>query len=163
MKEYAILLFRRYIIDMIGMCTVREICLIKRVSLLQRIASSGWCLNCQMLLTLILLIIQEWKILAQTPSFIECFGSHNWKIVPRLLLLGPSWTTRPLRVPCNVRLVLLLNSSDLMHIHLSVIYMMEGGTRKSQTFRETSSTNECLTVMLLTLLISCFGFFFHII
>ena len=48
-----------------------------------------------------------------------------------------------------------------MHIHLSVIYMMEGGTRKSQTFRETSSTNECLTVMLLTLLISCFGFFSH--
>ena len=34
MKEYAILLFRRYIIDMIGMSTVREICLIKRVSLL---------------------------------------------------------------------------------------------------------------------------------
>lgn len=88
MKEYAILLFRSYIIDMMGMCTVQEICLIKRLSLLQRIANSGLCLSCQMLSTLILLIIQERKILAQTSSFIECFGSHNWKIVPRLLGSG---------------------------------------------------------------------------
>lgn len=88
MKEYAILLFRSYIIDMMGMCTVREICLIKRLSLLQRIANPGLCLSCHMLSTLILLINQERKILAQTSSFIECFGSHNWKIVPRLLGSG---------------------------------------------------------------------------